>query len=156
MKRSATDRDLKRAEGEIVALATEISSLLAMPVDARSLEMDTRIAHLLMLQAHELCRNNTLASELLTFYASFGAGYVVQDAVRVAASQDTHAELTRRMSVIRRAKGLGDGEYWAPDKRSPSYRKLDVEFWPHHGRCYQRCFRIHTSPLQAGRVRRNV
>ena len=128
MKRSEIDRGLKSAEGDIVALAAEISSLLAIPLAARTPEMDARLAHLLMVQAHELCRNDTLPPELKTFYAAFGAGYVAQDAEMVAADKDTLADLSVRINVIRRREGLAADEYWARDKGPADYRKLDAEF----------------------------
>lgn len=128
MERRTIDRDLESAEGEIVVLAGRISALFAIPVALRTPEIDARLAHLLMVQAHELCRNETLQPELKTFYAAFGAGYVAQDAEHVAAGKDTLANLSIRIDAIRRREGLADDEYWTRNQGPADYCALDAEF----------------------------
>jgi len=129
MQEDAIDRDLQRAEDNILAVANEISSLLAIPFDAKTPTTDARLAHLLMVQARELSRRDRLAPEVRTFYAAFGAGHVAQDAETVAADKDTCAELSARMDTIRRREGLAEGEFWEMQHEGPQdYRDLTNEF----------------------------
>lgn len=122
-------RDLHDAEDDLRSVATEISSLLGIPFDAKTSEIDARLAHLLMIQAHEFCRRDTIAPEVQTFYAAFGAGHIAQDAEMVAADRDSCAELSARMDAIRRREGLADDEFWEMRHEGPQdYRDLSEKF----------------------------
>jgi hypothetical protein len=129
IERDAINRDLRRAEEDIPAIANEISSLFALPLTARTPKTDARLAHLLLVQAHEFCRGEAIAPELKTFHAAFAAGHVVQDAEMVAADKGTCAELSSRMDAIRRREGLADDEFWVKQDEGPQdYRELNDEF----------------------------
>lgn len=121
--------DLRRAEEDIRSIADEIASVQAIPFDAKTPEIEARRAHLFMIQAHELCRRDTIAPEVQTFYAAFGAGHIAQDAEMVTGDKDTCAELSRQMDAIRRREGLADDEFWAMRGEGPQdYRDLNDEF----------------------------
>jgi hypothetical protein len=121
--------DLRRAEDDIRSIADEIASVQAIPFDAKTPQIEARRAHLFMIQAHELCRRDSIAPEVQTFYAAFGAGHIAQDAEMVAADRDTCAELSRQMDAIRRREGLATDEFWAMQGEGPQdYRDLSDEF----------------------------
>lgn len=133
-KQDVIDRDLRCAEEDIRTITNEISSLFGLPLTARTPEIDARLAHLLMVRAHDLCRRDSVAPELNTFYAAFAAGHIVQDAEMVAEDKGTCAELSSRMDFIRRREGLADDEFWEMHEGPQDYRDLDDEL----GRVLQR------------------
>lgn len=129
IKQDVINRDVRRAEEDIRTITNEISSLFSLPLTVRTSEIDARLAHLLMVQAHDLCRRDAVAPELKTFYAAFAARHIVQDAETVAADKDTCAELSARMDSIRRREGLADDEFWVMKDEGPQdYRELDDQF----------------------------
>jgi hypothetical protein len=129
MEQAAIDRDLVVVEDKIRRVGAELSSLSAIPLDAKTSETNARLLHLLMVQAHELCRHEAVASEIKTFYAAFGAGHVAQEVESVATSKDTLAELSSRMDTIRVREGLAEDEFWAfKHEGPPDYQELSAEF----------------------------
>jgi hypothetical protein len=125
IKQEAINHDLRRAEEDTRSISTEISSLFAVPLAVRTPETDAKIAHLFMVEAHEICRRDSVAPELNTFFAAFAAGHIVQDAETVAWGKDTCAALSSRMNLIRRREGLADDEDWVFDEGPQDYRELD-------------------------------
>jgi hypothetical protein len=129
IEQAEIDRDLERAKKDLLSLANEISALLAIPFNAKTPRTDARLAHLLLLQAHELSRRAAMAPELRTFYAAFGAGHVAQDAESIAADKDMCLELTKHMDAIRVREGLKEDELWVTTDEGPEdYRRLNEEF----------------------------
>jgi len=127
IEQSAIDRDLRKAEGRLLEIVTEISALLALPT--KTSETDARVAHLWMIQAHELCRLDKFATELKTFHAAFGASQIAQDASGIAADKDTCAEISARMKLICQREGLPEGEFWVMRSEGPKdYQDLNAEF----------------------------
>jgi hypothetical protein len=124
IKQDAIDRDIQLAETDILSVANEIKSLYALPLAARTPKTDARLAHLLMVQACELCRGEA-APELKTFHAAFAAEHVVEDAEMVAGDRDTCAELASRLNAIRGREGLTDDEFWSRREGPQDYRELN-------------------------------
>jgi hypothetical protein len=91
------DHDIREMKADLVGLKNEISSLLAIPFPAKTPETDARLSHFLMVQACVLSSTERLPPDIKTFYASFGAGGIVQDAERAAADKDTLALLSAEM-----------------------------------------------------------
>lgn len=83
-------RDLRRAEDEFDAIGNEIESLLfaTMAPDTNTPGTNARLVHLSLVSAHELCRRETFAPEMKTYYAAHGAERVTEDATAVARQQD--------------------------------------------------------------------
>jgi hypothetical protein len=82
-----------------------------------------------MIQAHELCRTETVAPEVQIYYAGFGAGHIAQAPKRVAAVKDTCAELLRKIEVIRLREGLAADEFWVTQDEGPQgFRDRDEQF----------------------------
>jgi hypothetical protein len=122
-------RDLRRAEEDLRAIAEEIRAIKANSLDVGTPEIKSKRSHLFMVQAYGLCHRDTVAPELQTFYAAFGAGHIAQDAEMVAAYQDTCAELSAQMDVIRRREGLAEGEFWVMRDEGPQdYRELSDQY----------------------------
>lgn len=129
MEQVAIDRDLEVVKDKIRQVAAELSSLSAVPLAAKTSETNARILHLLMVQAHELCRHEAVEPEIKTFYAAFGAGHIAQEVEGVATNKDTLAELSSRMDAIRVREGLAEDEFWAFKHEGPSdYQELSAEF----------------------------
>ncbi len=77
-------RDLQEAKGQLRRVVDTISSLRAVHYKSRTPEIEAKISHFMMIQAHELANMPHVESEFKTFYASFGAGEVVQNAEEAA------------------------------------------------------------------------
>ncbi len=123
------ENDIRRAQENIRSITDEIALVKAVPFHERTPEMEARRAHLFMIQTHELCRRDTVAPEVQTFYASLGAGYIAQDAEMVAANRDTCAELSKQMDDIRRREGFAPDECWVMRWEGPQdYRDLSEQF----------------------------
>jgi len=109
--------------------ANEISLIFAIPLDARTPDIDGRLSHPLLVQARELSRRETITPDLRTFCAAFGVEHVAQDAERVTADKGTCADLSLRMDAIRRREGLAECEFWVMTDEGPQdYRGLSEEF----------------------------
>jgi hypothetical protein len=88
---------------------------------------EARTAHLTMVQAYALCQTKTTLPDFQVFYASFGAGNIMQMAEAVAFNQGKLAELGRQMSEIRRREGLAEDEYWLRERSPLNHQKLEAE-----------------------------
>ncbi|PYL74515.1 MAG: hypothetical protein DMF26_10700 [Verrucomicrobia bacterium] len=122
------DSQLNQAANDITRVRDEISSLLAIPFDAKTSESDARLAHLLLVQAYILCQRVGIPQELKTFYAAVGAGGLVQDAELAADDKDTLARLSAEMTAIRRREGLADDEFWMRGEGPPDFEALEAEY----------------------------
>lgn len=128
LEKSTIDQDIRAAEIDLVGVANEISSLVGVPFDAKTPEIEARLAHLLMVQAYALCQRDGVPPEVKTFYAAFGAGGIVQDAESAAADKDTLARLSSEMEVIRRREGLSEDEFWMRNEGPADYEKLEDQY----------------------------
>ncbi len=125
----AINHDLRRAEDNIDAITTEITSLLAHPPAAVTPEQDARLTHLILVEAHDLCRLDGFPPELKTYAAAASAERVSERAEAVASHKDTLAELAARMMAICRREGLTSTEPWVLDGNGPpEFQKLIYEF----------------------------
>ncbi len=125
ISQSAIDRELRDANGRLLEISKEIESLNQMPLELRTDEIEAKMAHLEMIRAHELCRDNSFLPEIKTFYVAKGAGWIAQDVESVAWNKDSLAELSAQMDAIRRREGLSEGQYWMHKNGPPDYLKLD-------------------------------
>lgn len=128
MDPSEIRRDLRRAEEDIEPMASEFLSLLALPLAQQTPETDARVAHLLMVQSHELCRRDAVPPEIKTFHSAASAANIAEYAETVSAGKGTCAQLSARMDLILRRQDLATHEFRAPDEAPPDYRELSDEF----------------------------
>lgn len=128
MEESDVERDLWKIRENGCAFANAIQWLAQLPLNAKSAETDARLAHLFMVQAHELCRRYNVPAELKTFSAAFGASQVVQDAGRVAMERDKLAELSHLMDRVRQRAGLAENELWLDNHAHEDYTSLKEEY----------------------------
>lgn len=120
-------RDLQEAKEQLRRVVDTISSLRAVHYKSRTPEIEAKISHFMMIQAHELANMPHVESEFKTFYASFGAGEVVQNAEEAAFNKGKLAELSRKMEEIRKREGLADEEYWYRHQGPADYQALEME-----------------------------
>ena len=120
-------RDLQEAQGQLRRVVDTISSLRAVHYKSRSPEIEAKISHFMMVQAHELASMPHIESEFKVFYVGFGAGEIVQNAEEAAFNKGKLAELSRKMAEIRKREGLSDGEYWYRHKGPADYQALEME-----------------------------
>lgn len=128
MEQTEVDRDLISAKERITEIIEEIRSLGRLSGAEKTAKTEARRAHLMMVQAHELCRKEIGPPELQTFYAAFGAGNIAQEAEMVTADKPTLTELSFRMDEIRRREGLAQGEYWMAGDGPADHQKLEDEW----------------------------
>lgn len=120
-------RDLKQAEDRLADVSAALSRLTDIAYDQRTPEDDAQIVHLMMVQAHELCRAAHVLPEIKVFYAAFGVGNIVQMAEIVAMDQGRLADLRRQMAEIRQREGLAADEDWLYHGGPPDHRALEAE-----------------------------
>jgi len=120
-------RDLQESKGQLRRVIDTISSLRAVHHKNRTPEIEAKVSHFMMIQAYELANMPHIEAEFKTFYASFGAGDVVQNAEESAFNKGKLAELSRKMEEIRMREGLADGEYWYRHKGPADHRVLEME-----------------------------
>lgn len=127
IKPDVISRDLKNAEERLPEIIASISKLSEVTLDERTAADEARIAHMMMVQAYALCRMQNTLPEFRVFYASFGAGNIMQRAEAVALNQGRLAELTRQMGEIRLREGLAGDEFWFGEKGPVDHQKLEAE-----------------------------
>lgn len=118
------DADLAKYQGRMSELIEDIRSLLHRPREQRTAEVEARIAHLRLIQAHEFCADETLPVEVRTFYAALGAEKVAQDAGIAAFEKGSLAQLSREMEEMKQRVELTDEEAWMRGEDSADYRRL--------------------------------
>lgn len=120
-------RDLRESKDRLPQVAAALARVQDIAFDDRTADDEARIAHLMMVQAHELCRAPGVLPEFKMFYAAFGTGNIVQLAETVAMDQGRLAELRRQMDEIRRREGLSPDEDWFHQGGPPDHRTLEAE-----------------------------
>lgn len=120
-------RDLRQTEDQLRAVATSLARLTDIEFTQRSPADEAQIAHLMMVQAHELFRSVHVLPEFKVFYAGFGVGNIVQMAETVAMDQGRLAELCHQMEDIRRREGLAPEEDWLYQRGPADHRTLEEE-----------------------------
>ena len=120
-------RDLRDAEGQLDDVIARMSTLNSIKYTERTAPQEAQIAHYMMVQAHELCRSTSIAREFKVFYASFGAGNIVNLADELALDQGRQAEIMRQMESIRQREGMKSGEDFTYNQGPPDHQKLEAE-----------------------------
>lgn len=128
IEQSVIDRDLAAAEENFDAVIDEIQALLVAPPKAKSPAKTARLAHLMMIQAHEVCQDENAPAEIKVYYAWFGAEQTVGEAENAAPGKDNLAEILSRIETIRKREGLAQGEYWERGNGPADFQELDDEF----------------------------
>ncbi len=124
IEQSEIDADLARYYGRVAELIEEIRQLLHRPRAERGVEVEAKVAHLRMIQAHEFCVDATLPPEVKTFYAALGAEAIAQDAGFAAAEKGAVAELARQMQEIREREAQPCEETWGRGEGPQDYQEL--------------------------------
>ena len=125
---SVIDRDLADAEENFDAVIEEIQALLVIPPKSKTPEKAARLAHLMMIQAHEVCDDEDAPPEIKAYYAWFGAEQTVGEAENAAPGKDNLADILARIEAIRQREGMAQGEYWEPGDGPADFQELDDEF----------------------------
>ena len=125
---SVIDRDLADAEENFDAVIEEIQSLLVIPPKSKTPEKTARLAHLMMIQAHEVCQDEDAPPEIKAYYSWFGAEQTVSEAENAAPGKDNLADILARIETIRQREGLAQGEYWESGDGPADFQELDDEF----------------------------
>jgi hypothetical protein len=126
--KATIQRDLLRAEGNFEVIHSELQELQSIDRAERSPETEAKIYHLYMVQAYELCRLSHVGNELKTFYASVGAGQVVEDAEMDAYGKGMLSELSNEMEQIRLREGLTSDQFWYKGEGPDDYEFLGERY----------------------------
>lgn len=123
-EQAGIDADLATYQGHLADLIQDIRVLLHRPHEQRTHEVEARIAHLRMIQAHQFCEDETLPAEVRTFYAALAVERIAQDAEIAASGKGAVAQLTRQMEEVKSREGLAPDENWLSNEGPQDYRRL--------------------------------
>lgn len=112
-------KDLRAAEENLEGVVAEVRRMNALKGSERTASLEARIAHFMMVQAHELSRLPHVLPEFKVFCAQFGAGDIVNLAEESALDRGRLAEITQQMREIRKREGLHPDEDFH-DRQGPS------------------------------------
>lgn len=120
-------KDLREAEGNLAQVSLRIKALRTSNRASRTPETYATLAHLAMVQAHELCRMDHIAPEYKMFYAALGADDLMTAVEMASYTKGRLGELAVQMEEIRRRQGLAEGDVFFRWEAPPDYLELASE-----------------------------
>lgn len=117
--------DIANARGRGPELAEETARMMGFPFNARTPEVEAKIAHHMMVMAHEFSKVERLPEEVRAYYAQFGVQQIANEVSSASAHKDRLGVVTAAIESLNRKHGLcGD----LSEEMPPELRALHAEY----------------------------
>lgn len=117
--------DIENAKGRGHELAEIAARMLALPFNARTPEMEAKIAHHTMVMASEFSRVEQLPEEIRAYYAQFGVQQIGNEISSASALKNRLGDVTKAIEELNRKHDLCG---LLSEDMPPELRTLHVEY----------------------------
>jgi hypothetical protein len=116
--------DLKSSASRLSEIELELASLVALPATAKTPEVEARLVHLFLLQAHAVCSSPFAAPEVKVFYAASAAGQLSDPVLYVSIDKDPLKSGLSAMEELCRREITSEDEWSTEDDAPAGYFEI--------------------------------